>query len=466
MPAKGQQTAPDTLTITDFQDILRHQLSLSSGSKVVVAFSGGLDSHVLLHILSRIATDYPISLSAIHIDHCLQEESGQWAAHCQQVCDGLDVPLVIRRVDIIQQRGMSLEAQARDARYAAIADELPAGGVCMTAQHLDDQSETVLLQLLRGAGVHGLAAMPMDKPFNNGKLMRPLLNYSRKALQQYAGQHDLQWVEDPSNRDNRFDRNYLRNVVIPLLQKRWPGFNRSLSRSSRHAASARLLIDEQASSDLQSCFVVSNEFTLPAIAYLDMNSLRKLSPVHQQNTLRYWVRMHELPMPGDDRLQTLLGLIEKSSPSGSIDWQGGAFCLDGDTLWLCTEPVGDVPAPVDCDWDLSGELLIQGTQLQLSAIARADEGLSARAIGDTGVQVRFRRGQEVCRMSGEHGTKALKKVLQDLAVPPWQRKLMPLIYLDDELVAIPAVWTNPHYLPAKGEKGYLFSLATSVAAGS
>jgi len=275
-------SVPANFSAVSLRQVLHDQLSVEKNSAVYVAYSGGLDSHVLLHALSGLASDYPFSLKAIHIDHSLQLQSPAWADHCQQVCDGMSVPLTIRTLSIDQKKGESLEAVARDARYAALAECLPEGGLCMTAQHRNDQTETLLLQLLRGAGVHGLAAMPASKNFSTGRLLRPLLHFSREDLLDYANRHRLVWIEDPSNQDNRFDRNFLRNEVLPVLRERWPGMDKSLSRSARHAASAATMLDDIASSDLLYCKATGNHFFPPCIACLNANLLAGLSPTHQQ----------------------------------------------------------------------------------------------------------------------------------------------------------------------------------------
>ncbi|MFW2440746.1 MAG: tRNA lysidine(34) synthetase TilS [Arenicellales bacterium] len=449
-------SAPANFSAASLRQVLHDQLFVEKNRAVYVAFSGGLDSHVLLHALAGLASDYPFSLKAIHIDHSLQLQSAAWADHCQQVCDSLSVPLTIRTPGINQKKGESLEAAARDARYAALAECLPEGGLCMTAQHRNDQTETLLLQLLRGAGVHGLAAMPASKNFAMGRLLRPLLAFSREDLLEYANRHRLVWIEDPSNQDNRFDRNFLRNEVLPVLRERWPGMDKSLSRSSRHAASAATMLDGLASSDLLSCKVASNHFFPPCIACLNASLLAGMSPVHRANALRYWVRVNGLPVPGDERIQTLSQLLEESSAKGSVNWPGGVIRLDNNMLWLCDKP-DDVQA-VDgfLDWILPDPLQIQNLQLQATKVR--GEGLAKSRLEGLVLRAGFRHGGEQCRMPGDHGSKPLKTLFQDLSIASWMRDSVPLIFLDDELVAVSSFWSHPHYLPAPDEEGYVFSV--------
>ncbi len=183
-----------------------------------IAFSGGLDSTVLLHLLASAEALPP--LSAVHVHHGLQSAADTWPSHCQSICDRLGVPLRVMRVQV--QPGASLERAARDARYRAFTEVIGAGEVLLTGQHRDDQAETLLFRLLRGAGVRGAAAMPVHRPLAGGHLVRPLLDVSRTELVAYADEHQLKWIEDPSNADMQFSRNYLRHRVIPTLTERWP----------------------------------------------------------------------------------------------------------------------------------------------------------------------------------------------------------------------------------------------------
>ena len=444
-------------SISELRQVLI-DLSVESSSSVYVAFSGGLDSHVLLHALSCLAADYPFSLHAIHINHSLHPESSEWANHCQAVCDDLGMPLIVKTITVNADKGGSLEAAARDARYTALAEALPENGICITAQHINDQTETILLQLLRGAGVHGLAAMPASKNFAQGRLLRPLLGHSRESLNDYARSHQLVWVEDPSNRDHQFDRNFLRHEILPVLRQRWPGLDKSLSRSAGHAASAATMLDEIAQSDLLHCQVTCNHFFPPAITSLRVDLLTGLSTIHQKNALRYWTRMHGLSVPGDERLQTLIRLLEESPEKGEILWPAGAFRLYNNILWLCDCPGLSTPIDKGLDWNPDSPQQVDQPKLELKATKLAGEGIALSTVGASLLRVSFRQGGEIYRMPGKYGSKTLKKLMQDLAVPPWLRASLPLIYLDDELIAVSSLWCNPHYLPTNNEEGYIFSV--------
>ncbi len=450
-------SAPAHFSPTSLRLVLHDQLSVEQGSAVYVAFSGGLDSHVLLHALSTLASDYPFMLQAIHVDHGLQLQSSDWSKHCQRVCDSLSIPLIIKNPVLDQKTGQSLEATARDARYAALAESLPDGGICMTAQHRNDQSETLLLQLLRGAGVHGLASMPAMKKFSTGQLLRPLLSFARESLADYARRHQLLWVEDPSNQDNRFDRNFLRNEVMPVLRQRWQGMDKSLSRSARHAASAAAMLDDMARSDLIHCRAAGNHFFPSCIACLDAGLLAELPARHCANALRYWVRMNGLTVPGDERIQSMLLLLaESSSGKGSIDWPGGVLRLDNNVLWLCDKLDQIKVVAGYLDWILPAPLQCQGIKLQATKLK--GEGLAASLLDGVSLRVGFRQGGEQCRMPGDHGSKPLKTLFQDISIPIWLRDVVPLVFLGEELIAVSSFWSNPHYLPAPDEDGYVFSV--------
>lgn len=252
-----------------------------------IAFSGGLDSSVLLHLLADWARheDLP-PLSAIHVHHGLQPAADAWPEYCAQFCARLDIPLEVVRVQVAP--GASLEQAARRVRYAAFAERLGSGEVLLGAQHRDDQAETLLLRLLRGAGVRGLAAMPASRPLGQGSLVRPLIDCSRAELQAYAQSHGLAWVEDPSNADERFSRNFLRRQVMPLLAERWPQMTASLARSASHLSEAQQLLDELAEMDLLAARGVCALPWLP-LPSLDLSAVTALSDARQRNLLRHWL---------------------------------------------------------------------------------------------------------------------------------------------------------------------------------
>ena len=247
-----------------------------------VAYSGGVDSHVLLHALTSLRPLPGMEVGAVHVNHGLQADAGHWQAHCREVCRDLDIPFIAQQVDGRAAAGESPEAAARQARYRALREWLPPGHCLLTAQHLDDQAETLLLQLLRGSGVRGLAAMPPLAAFGEGHLLRPLLDYPRASLLAYARQHGLKWIEDPSNTDTGLDRNYLRHHILPVLRERWPAMSETLARSAGHCAEAADLLADLGMQDI----TILSQDTLET---LSVAGLRKLPPARRRNALRHWI---------------------------------------------------------------------------------------------------------------------------------------------------------------------------------
>jgi len=301
-----------------------------------VAYSGGLDSHALLHALCAVRDQLDVRIAALHVHHGLQAEADHWERHCRQVCAALDVDFTVLSVDARAGRGESPEAAARSARYGAITAWLPARHCLLTAQHQDDQAETLLLQLLRGSGVSGMAAMPETGPCGAGIQLRPLLGVTRAALQDYARQHGLVWIEDPSNSDTAFDRNFLRQRVMPVLRERWPAASSSLSRSAAHCAAASELLAQQAAHELQTLYG-KRQGTVSA------SGLAALSGVRRDNVLRAWLKQHTRHSPSTAVLARIVRDVLGSRKDGPV------------TLILCPA-AGDVevaaathkrPVPVD-----------------------------------------------------------------------------------------------------------------------
>ncbi|HSP01681.1 MAG TPA: tRNA lysidine(34) synthetase TilS, partial [Thioalkalivibrio sp.] len=255
--------------------------TLPPASRLVVAFSGGLDSHVLLHALAALCGEGFYELHAIHIHHGLNSQADAWADHCARVCRDLDVGLEVIAVNARAARGESPEAAARAARYQALASCMKEGDGLLTAHHRRDQAETLLLQLLRGAGSAGLAAMPRWQPLGSGWHGRPLLDVSREAIEDYARERDLHWIEDNSNLDARFDRNLLRQQVMPLLRARWQGVDETLARAAAHQAEGLGLLGDLARQDLEQ---IRGE--LPGT--LSVSELTGLRPARIRNVLRFW----------------------------------------------------------------------------------------------------------------------------------------------------------------------------------
>ena len=426
------------------QNILRfldlHQLN-NADRLLIVGFSGGLDSSVLLHALHQLKQNKSLAaaLQAVYIDHGLQECSGSWATHCQQVCADYKLPFQAIRIDVQAARGQSPEAAARKGRYAAFENlfELQSQQpVLLTAHHQDDQAETVLLQLLRGAGAAGLSAMPEVKLLGAGLQARPLLGFSREELEAYVAKKQLSYIEDPSNKEDNFDRNFLRNQVLPLLQQRWPSANKTITRS------AGLLAEQQ---DL-----VNSELQ-PALAEYASGSvftpIESTPPSKIFALLRLWLREQGATMPSQAVLAQLQSLLYSG---GEVSWgeEGSRTVVRGFSgkLFYC-----DLAAELkrkslslknSLVWSLNKPLGLEELYLELNPQLLQPQEVALPA--DTReVLVRFDQPNSTrLYIDGHKHSKSLKNIFQERAVPPWLRAYCPLLYVDDKLRG---VITIAHY---------------------
>ncbi|CRI55669.1 tRNA lysidine(34) synthetase TilS [Pseudomonas sp. CCOS 191] len=388
-----------------------------------VAFSGGLDSTVLLHLLADYARNHPAPpLRAVHVHHGLQAAADAWPAHCKTVCDALGIELDVVHVQVAP--GASLEQAARDARYTAFEKQLAPGAVLFTGQHRDDQAETLLFRLLRGAGLRGLSAMPEVRSLGQGRLVRPLLKVSRERLHAYAQSRGLVWVDDPSNTDTTFARNFLRSEVFPLLRGRWPQAEANLARSAEHLGEALGLLDELAVTDLAPA---CDNAPLPwlGLASLDLAVLQALSPARQRNALQYWLgRRTRLPdsrhWAGWDDLRDAAGdacpiwrltdgQLQRSH--GRIWWLDGQWLQAPAGEWAWPNPSRPLALPGN------GQVWLEG------------------CVDDAGLRIAYRQGGEVLEVSGR-GRRDLKRLLNELQVPHFVRPRLPLLYRGEQLLAV------------------------------
>ena len=410
--------------------LLDELLRLPPAPRCYLALSGGLDSCVLLHLLASLGPELPWTLGAIHVHHGLQADADRWQTHCETLCEQAGVPLTTRHLNLQPKSGESLEAQAREARYRALADVMGEGDLLITAQHQDDQAETLLLQLLRGSGPAGVAAMPALSPFAEGWLARPLLAYPRASLEAYAQDHSLTWMEDPSNRDLRFDRNFIRHQVMPLLQTRWPSAAATLSRTARLSGELLDLVREEAERDLaQARRDDPHRLSLPA--------LKGFNSVRLRNLLRHWIALLGAPLPHSRQLAR----IESEVIHGRIDaaplvvWGGWSLRRYRDEL-LLQPGIHEGERLASLDWADKHCLHLPAGLGELIA-EPGMTGLSASRWRDAHVEVRFRVGGERCLPAGQAHHRPLKKLFQEWGLPPWERARTPLVYLDGELAAIP-----------------------------
>ncbi len=430
------------------RDLLKERLdAFSDTRRFVVAYSGGADSHSLLHML--VSLGLPQEILALHVNHALSANADYWQLHCESVCRDLNVNFCAEPARV-QRDGSGLENAARQARYDIFAHHVGPGDVLLMAHHADDQIETFFLRFLRGAGVRGLGGMPEWRAIGDGCLFRPWLAYSRADIRTYAQEQGLVWIEDESNADVQFDRNYLREAVLPVLQARWPQAGLSIARSMAWCGEADAVGDELAEIDYFACYPHGERvgFSM-AFAYL-----RGLSRARRRNVLRLWLMRYSVPLPG----HRILDAIQEQVMDSRIDacpqvmwtgwqcrrYQGRLYVmpqqplLDTEHVWQCS--VGDV---------LSG-----GGFGELSFVA-AEEGHGMRLDSSRPVTIGFAREGVRCRPAGRAHSQSLKKLFQEMAVPPWLRERTPLIYQDEQLLAVGDWWICAEAAVAENETGYL-----------
>ncbi|MBK4727717.1 tRNA lysidine(34) synthetase TilS [Pantoea agglomerans] len=399
---------------------------LANENSLLLAYSGGLDSSVLLHQLVLLRQQRPaLQLRAVHIHHGLNPLAESWVAHCQQQCARWQVPLEVVYVRVDARQG-GIEAAARTARYQAFRQRLRAGETLLTAQHQDDQSETLLLALKRGSGPAGLAAMPQQHWLGEHRHLRPLLTHSRQQLEEWAHHHQLTWIEDDSNSDARYDRNFLRLEVMPMLNARWPHFSRAVARSAALCGEQEQLLDELLAESLDSLMDASG--TLSILPMLEMSDARRFA------LLRRWIAHQQGSMPSRDALRRVWQEVacsrEDAEPRFRLG-QNEVRRFRGRLYWL---PLLTSLSEHALPWpDRAQPLLLPDGLGQLEQ--HNNDGLALRPpLSGEAVSVRF-QAQGSLHIVGRSGSRPLKKLWQELAVPPWQRDRTPLIFYGDRLAA-------------------------------
>ena len=389
--------------------------------RCLVAFSGGVDSTVLLHVLQRVRPR--AAITAVHFDHGLHPDSASWSRQCRAVAEKLGVGFAERRFALDAASGASVEALAREARYAALAALAGPTDVVLTAHHADDQLETVLLRILRGTGVRGLAAIHAESTCGRGRLVRPLLELTRAEIEAEARRLGLVWLEDPSNQDARFDRNFLRRECLPRLRERWPSAGITATRLARQMAEAEGLLDELASVDLAAC---------DDLGRIPLALLEPLSLARRNNALRHALVRLALPLPGAAQLAELERALEaRRDAAVLVRWPGVEARVYRQTLYLLPPraPAGTTEGRVDT----AGACRVAEGELTL--VPADDYGIPDRWARQ-GLRVALREGGERFRPRGHRRHKALKQWFQEQGIVPWMRARVPLIYVDDRLVAI------------------------------
>ncbi len=392
--------------------------------RVVVAFSGGVDSTVLAHALVRARRKLG-GLRLVHVDHGLQAASAQWSEHCGRLARAWKVPFAVLRANIERVRGASPEAAARAARYALLAAAMEPGELLVTAQHRDDQVETLLLQLFRGAGVAGLAAMPAIAKFGPGRIARPLLEVARSQIEAYARAQRLRWVEDPSNELTRFGRNFLRHRVLPAIRERWKGVDAAIARSARHMAEADELLRAVATRDLNAVADGNG---------LSVAALRALPPARRRNALKVFIARAGAEVPSSARMVEIAGalLVARADAQPEVRWDGCTLRRRAGRIELRVNSEPGVERRFESSrkswsWDAQREFIVNGAGETLRLIDD-DAGQIDLDRLPAQLALRARRGGETIRPGTRARTHALKKLMQAARVSLDERARMPLLF--------------------------------------
>lgn len=399
-----------------------------------VAYSGGMDSTALLSMLSQHRDKLKAELVAVHVNHQLSANADHWERHCRAFCQEREIRCEVVSINVRDGREGSLEAWARELRYAVLETFMQQDDILMTAHHRDDLAETVIQQLLRGGGPEGLSAMPESRRFGPGWLVRPLLAYDRQQIEDYVRSSQLAWVEDESNTDQGIDRNFIRNKVMPCVKERWPSAVDILWRVSRLQADAVEIQHEMAGQDLTRARGNSG-------AKLRLSAVAKLSWPRQRNLLRYWIRKNGQRVPAMSVIDKIINELMYARPDGTpcIRWADAQIRRYRDDIYIMPFSAFEPPAAgATYLWSLEKPMVIPGGRLEAGLTTGG--GIRKDLLQDDTVEVRFRSGGESIRPAGRRETHELKKLFQEAAVPPWERDIIPLLYVGNELAAVAGHW--------------------------
>jgi tRNA(Ile)-lysidine synthase len=428
--------SPSLLDLVDkaFVSLLESQKKIKS---MTVALSGGVDSVVLLHLLHQLQKTHHFTLKASHVHHGLSKNADKWVKFCEKLCTKLSVPLDIHYIKLPQKKSLGIEGEARQLRYEKLLQTKT--DLVVLAHHEDDQAETFLLQLIRGAGVKGLSSMAHFD--DSRRLWRPLLNTSRTDIESYAKKHQLKWIEDESNQNIDFDRNFIRFKVLPILKNRFNHIIKVISRSSSHLAEAQNLLDDLAKIDLKS-YLKSYNYKHK----LQVKTLDKLSNSRAKNLLRYWLEINNQIMPSKDLLDELLRQVLTAKKDATIKIQlSKEFEIRRyqDEIYIVTKNHKNLKS-YEIIWAGESEILLpNGAQLNFKKVK--GRGINFKFLNDQKLKIRNRQGGEFFKPDSKRSTKKIKQLLQESDLPPWEREFFPIIFVDDELAAVPNFGIDQKY---------------------
>lgn len=407
---------------------------------LVVAYSGGVDSHVLLDVVVQLQEVHQRPIKIIHVHHGLSQYANDWANHIEQIAQAYHLEYVIKRVSVNQQQA-SLEDAARQARYQAINQELKHGDVLLLAHHQQDQAETFLLRLLRGAGVKGLGGMAMisSVPFNqlNSQAWRPLLTVNKRDILAYAQQRQLVWIEDDSNSDARLNRNYLRHHIVPVLQQRWPSVCQQLADTSQRMREAEELLQTLAAIDYQQ---VQDKYDS-----LNISRLAELSEARRHNVIRYWLQQLGFNLPEYQQLLKLWSevCLAKEDAQPLYYWPNVEVRRYRQCLFVM-RPLLAFDKTTSVIWHNKQQPLLLPTG-QILEPNQVQQGIAPQYWQQGQISIKYRQGGEKIRPVGRQYHHDLKKLLQAEGVPTWQRERIPLIYINQQLAIVWGYWVAAEF---------------------
>jgi len=455
------------------QNTLEKSLEHQGDTELIVAYSGGVDSQVLLHALSLLKQDnlIPNTIIACHVNHGLSDNALVWQNFAEQECAKLSIKLVVKAVNVKAQAQQSLEALARDARYEAIKTLSVTRALVLTGHHCDDQTETFLLALKRGSGLKGLSAMAIESHLGQHLLVRPMLNISRQEIVDYAKEHELDWIEDESNTDTSFDRNFIRQTIMPVMRERWPGISKTINRSASHCSSAQELLDELAEQDLKQAL---NKATINDTS-LNITVLRALTSARFNNLIRYFLAQHNCLMPSTEQVRQLKFQLQANDDKTPMVKVGSQYLRRfKDTLYLTSDfkDISDWQAKINICQESSelvlpdnlGELIFTHMAEKESSVtiqssvenpntAQNYNASTVICLPKEGQQatIRFSHNNPKCLPEYRQHSRSVKKVLQELNIAPWQRRRIAFLYYDNELVSAIGYFVCQPFIP-KGNK--------------
>ncbi|HKW37126.1 MAG TPA: tRNA lysidine(34) synthetase TilS [Burkholderiales bacterium] len=420
--------------------------AISPAAHLVLGLSGGMDSMALLSVLAGLAARLEFSLRAVHVDHGISPNAARWAVFCAGQCARLGIPLQTEAIDVAPYRSLGLEGAARKARYEVFA-RVDADFVVL-AQHRDDQAETLLLRLLRGAGLRGLAAMAPLRALEGtrAKLLRPLLDVPRADIEAYARSRGLEWIEDESNADTVRQRNFLRHDVLPALEKQFPAARAAMARAASNLGEARDLLDAMAKSDLDTC---------RAGDAVEVPALLALGEARAKNLLRHWCETRGIQPLSAARLGELMRQLRESRVDAQTAVAAGDWRLLRYRDRLHLQPPAAVQGDLNERWNGENALPLLALGGVLKFKPEEGRGLSVDRLRAEPVTVRLRRGGERLRLDHRRPRRTLKNLFQERGVPPWRRDRLPLVYCGERLVSVPGVGDACEFRAEPGEAGLI-----------